>query len=90
MGLLGSLFEKASPATAQQLLAYAVDKTADLGGRDDAVLELSAYDLAEVESALLRMAGDEAEEEICLLPHLRIKYPMKMNPEKPERKKHFA
>ena len=66
MGLLGSLFEKASPATAQQLLAYAVDKTADLGGRDDAVLELSAYDLAEVESALLRMAGDEAEEEMLV------------------------
>ena len=40
MGLLGSLFEKEPPATAQQLLAYAADKTADIGGRDDAVLEL--------------------------------------------------
>ena len=66
MGLLGSLFEKEPPATAQQLLAYAADKTADIGGRDDAVLELSAYDLEEVESGLLRMAGDEAEEEMLV------------------------
>ena len=66
MGLLGSLFQKVPPATAQELLAYALDKAADLGGRNDAVLELSAYDLEEVESGLLRMAGDEAEEEMLV------------------------
>ena len=66
MGLLGKLLRGRRPATAQQLLAYAMDKTADLGGRDDAVLELSAYDLEEVERGLLRMAGDEAEDEMLV------------------------
>jgi len=66
MGLLGNLFPKEPSAPALQLLAYALDKTADLGGRDDAILELSAYDLEEVESGLLQIARDKGEEEMLV------------------------
>lgn len=52
--------------TPQQLLAYAKDKTADLGGRDDAVLALSDFDLPEVEEGLLQMAMDATEDEMLV------------------------
>ncbi len=64
--LLGDGPHWKSPATPQQLLAYAKDKTADRGTRDDAVLALSDFDLAEVEEALLDIACDAAEDELLV------------------------
>jgi len=47
-------------------VAYARDRSADLGSRDDAVLALSDFDLPEVEAALVQMAGDSSEEEMLV------------------------
>jgi hypothetical protein len=66
MNWLKRLFRDPPAPTPHQLVAYAEDKTGDLGSRDDAVLALSASDLPEVERALLQMACDTSEDEMLI------------------------
>ena len=48
------------------MVGYLLDKSNDLGGRDDCAMDLYEYDLPEVEAALVKVASDPAEDEIVV------------------------
>ncbi len=48
------------------MVAYLLDKSGDLGGRDDVAMDLSQFDLPEVEAALIEIATDQSEEEMVI------------------------
>lgn len=49
--------------TVGQLVAFLLDRQADLGGRDDCAMELSRFDDSEAEAALLEVGSDATEDE---------------------------
>jgi len=53
----------ASPA---EMIGCLLDKSQDLGSRDDIAMDLYASDLPEAEAALLAVASDPAEEEMII------------------------
>lgn len=62
---LRSLFRKRAASPAEMISAL-LDKSQDLGSRDDIAMDLGAFDLPEVEAALLKVASDPAEEEMIV------------------------
>ena len=60
------IFLKPTPPTAEQMIAYVLDKTADLGSRDDVAMDLSRFDDPVVEQTLINIALDHSEEEMII------------------------
>ena len=57
------------PATSpnpMEMVQYLLDKSNELGGRDDCAMDLCEFDHPEVEAALVTVASDAAEEEIVV------------------------
>jgi hypothetical protein len=48
------------------MVQYLLNKSNDLGGRDDCAMDLYVSDLPEVEAALVTVASDPSEEEIVV------------------------
>ncbi len=48
------------------MVIYLLDKSGDLGSRDDVAMDLGKYDLEEVEDALIQVAQDHSEEEMII------------------------
>ncbi len=48
------------------MVACLLDKSGDLGSRDDAAMDLFQFDLPEVEAALIEVAIDQSEEEMVI------------------------
>ncbi len=48
------------------MLACLLDKSSDLGSRDDCAMDLYEFDLPEVELALVTVASDASEEEMVV------------------------
>jgi hypothetical protein len=66
MKWLRQMFQKPLPPTPQQMVAYLLDKSGDLGSRDDVAKDPYRFDLPEVEAALIEVATDRSEEEMII------------------------
>jgi hypothetical protein len=49
-----------------RLIAYLLDRNADLAGRDDCAMELAKYDENDAEQALLQIGADSSQDEVIL------------------------
>lgn len=58
--------QRAKPAQPSGLISVLLDPHAPLGDRDDAAMDLGRFPTAEVESALLKIARNTAEDENVL------------------------
>ena len=55
-------FSREQPRDPLKMIAVLLDQSSDLGSRDDIAMDLGAFDLPEVEAALVTVASNAAEE----------------------------
>jgi hypothetical protein len=66
MNFIRRIFRKPEPFTPHEMVAYLLDKSGDLGSRDDVAMDLGKFDLEEVENALIQVTLDHTEEEMII------------------------
>ncbi len=67
MKWLTKLFSKqVKSLPSDTMIKLLLDKSGDLGTRDDMAMDLSAFDLQRVEDALIKIVNDYSEEEMLI------------------------
>jgi hypothetical protein len=66
MTLFSRFFGHQSPPSIERMIEFLLDRTQDLGSRDDVAMELSDSDDARVEEVLVRLATDPSEDEMLV------------------------
>ena len=66
MNWLKRIFTKHDAPTPEAMINFMLNKSEDLGGRDDCAMDLSQFDLPEVEKALIKVATDHSEDEMII------------------------
>lgn len=66
MSIIDLLFRKKEEPSCHEYIDYLLDKSNDLGGRDDAAMHLIRFDAAEVIEALIKVATDHTEEDMII------------------------